>query len=71
VAAPGGQFQHSPREGRQYQLLRLRIDPTLALIPEISGNRLMVSIRLMRQDADARLKLASDIDASFELTLCA
>jgi cell division protein ZapD len=71
VAAPGGQFQHSPRDGRPYQLLRLRIDPTLALIPEISGNRLMVSIRLMRQDADARLKLASDIDASFELTLCA
>ena len=71
VAAPGGQFQQSPKEGRQYQLLRLRIDPALGLIPEISGNRLMISIRLMRQDMDARLKLASDIDAGFELTLCA
>jgi cell division protein ZapD len=71
VAAPGGQFQHSPREGRQYQLLRLRIDPALGLVPEISGNRLMVSIRLTRADADGRFKLASDTDASFELTLCA
>jgi cell division protein ZapD len=71
VAAPGGQFQHSMKEGRTYLLLRLRIDPALGLIPEISGNRLMVAIRLMRQDAEARLRLASDSDASFELTLCA
>jgi cell division protein ZapD len=71
VAAPGGQFQHSMKEGRPYLLLRLRIDPALRLIPEISGNRLMVAIRLMRADAEAKLKLATDIDASFELTLCA
>ena len=71
VAAPNGHFQHNPKEGRQYQLLRLRIDPSLGLVPEISGNRLMVSIRLMRQEADGRLRLASDGDASFELTLCA
>ncbi len=71
VAAPGGQFQHNPREGRQYQLLRLRIDPSLGLVPELSGNRLMVSIRLMRQEADGRLKQATGTDASFELTLCA
>jgi cell division protein ZapD len=70
VAAPGGLFQHSMKEGRVYQLLRLQIDPALGLIPEISGNRLMVTVRLMRQDADAKLKLASDVDASFELTLC-
>jgi cell division protein ZapD len=70
VAAPGGLFQHSMKEGRVYQLLRLRIDPALGLIPEISGNRLMVTVRLMRQDMDAKLKLASDVDASFELTLC-
>jgi len=71
VAAPGGQFQHNMREGRAYQLLRMRIDPTLGLVPEISGNRLMVSIRLMRPDADGRLKLATDTDAGFELALCA
>ena len=69
VAAQGGQFQQSLPAGRTYQLLRMRIDPSLGLIPEITGHRLMVSIRLMRQDEEGRLKLAAQ-DASFELTLC-
>ena len=51
-------------------MLRLRIDPALGLIPEISGNRLMVSVRLMRQEDDERLHPSSE-DAAFELTLCA
>ena len=71
VAAPNGQYQQSLKENRNYQLLRLRIDPALGLIPEISANRLLVSIRLMRPDADGKLKIASDTDAGFELTLCA
>lgn len=71
VAAPGGQFQHSMKEGRTYLLLRLRMDAANGLIPEISGNRLMVIVRLMRQDAEGRLKLATDTDTAFELTLCA
>jgi len=53
-----------------YQLLRVRIDPALQLVPEISGHRLMVLVRLMRQEADGRLR-AHNEDASFELTLCA
>jgi cell division protein ZapD len=71
VAAPCGQYQQSLKEGRAYQLLRLRIDPALGLIPEISANSLMISIRLMRPDAEGKLKIASDVDAGFELTLCA
>ncbi len=71
VAAPCGQYQQSLKESRTFQLLRLRIDPALGLIPEISANRLMISIRLMRQDAEGKLKIASDIDSGFELTLCA
>ncbi|MDP2417080.1 MAG: cell division protein ZapD, partial [Hydrogenophaga sp.] len=43
---------------------------TSGLIPEISGNRLIVSVRLMRQGADDRLHPARE-DAAFELTLCA
>ena len=70
VAAAAGQFQQSLGAGRVYSLLRMRIDPSLGLIPEISGHRLMISIRLMRQDEDGRLKPAQQ-DASFELTLCA
>jgi cell division protein ZapD len=40
------------------------------LVPEISGHRLMVSIRLMKADAEGRLRPANE-DASFELSLCA
>jgi len=69
VAATAGQFQQSLPAGRVYQLLRMRIDPSLGLIPEISGHRLMVSIRLMRQDEEGRLKLAAE-DSGFELALC-
>ena len=69
VAAAAGQFQQSLPGGRVYQLLRMRIDPSLGLIPEITGHRLMVSIRLMRQDEEGRLKLAQE-DTSFELSLC-
>lgn len=70
VAATNGQFQQSLGAGRVYQLLRMRLDPSLGLIPEISGHRLMISIRLMRQDEDGRLKLSTQ-DVGFELTLCA
>lgn len=70
VAASAGQYQQSLAAGRVYQLLRMRIDGSLGLIPEISGHRLMVSIRLMQQDDEDRLRLASK-DTSFELTLCA
>ena len=52
------------------QLLRLRIDPALQLIPEISGNRLMVSVRLVRHGADGKLHPARE-EAPFELALCA
>ena len=70
VVAPGGQFQLTLPQGRTFQLLRLRIDPATGLIPEISGNRLMLSVRLMRHGADDRLHPVQE-DAAFELTLCA
>ena len=70
VMATGGQFQQNLPQGRSFQLLRLRIDPSLGLIPEISGNRLMVSVRLMRHAPDDKLQHSTE-DAPFELTLCA
>lgn len=69
VMAAGGQLQQNLPQGRTFQLLRLRIDESLGLVPEISGNRLIVSVRLMRHEADDRLH-ASNEDAAFELTLC-
>lgn len=70
VVASAGQFQQSLPQGRSYQLLRLRIDDSDGLVPEITGHRLMVSVRLMRADAEGRLRPAQ-ADAPFELTLCA
>jgi cell division protein ZapD len=70
VVAPGGQFQQNLPQGRTFQLLRLRMDPSTGLVPEISGNRLMMSVRMMRLGDDRRLHAAPD-DTAFELTLCA
>ena len=69
VVAHAGQYQQSLPVGRSFTLLRARFDHAAGLVPEISGHRLMVSIRLMRQDAEGRLRPATE-DASFELTLC-
>ena len=70
VVAPGGQFQQNLPQGRTFQLLRLKLDPSSGFIPEITGNRLMFSVRLMRQGDGDRLHPAGE-DAAFELTLCA
>lgn len=69
VMATGGQFQQPLPQGKTFQLLRLRIDPSMGLIPEISGNRLIASVRLMQRGDDDRLH-ASTNDATFEMTLC-
>jgi len=69
VIATGGQLQQTLPQGRTFQLLRLRIDPALGVVPEISGNRLIVSVRLMREDTD-RMQASTD-NTPFELTLCA
>jgi len=70
VATTAGQYQQSLPQGRTYQLLRLRLDDADELVPEITGHRLMVSVRLMRPDGDGRLRPAQT-DTAFELTLCA
>ena len=72
--APGGNFQQSLPQGKQYQLMRVRVpvqeDGDDTLVPEISGHRLLISIRFMRPDAEGRLRGAGT-DARFELSLCA
>jgi cell division protein ZapD len=70
AVAPGGQYQQSLPQTKQYQLLRVKLDAASELVPEISGHRLMVSIRFMKADADGRLRPAAE-DCSFEMTLCA
>ena len=70
VAAPGGLFQQSLPQGKTYQLLRVRVDGDDGLVPEITGHRLMVTVRFMKPDAEGRLRPAA-VDTSFELALCA
>lgn len=69
VVAPAGQYQQMLPQGRTFQLLRLQLNSALALIPEISCNRLMVSVRLMHHESDGRLHTSND-NSIFELTLC-
>ena len=69
VVAVAGLFQQSLPAGRTCQLLRLRLKDVPDLVPEISGHRLMVSVRLMQQDGEGRLK-PSPADTPMELTLC-
>lgn len=70
MVAERGQLQQTLPQGRSFQLLRLRIDPALEVVPEISGNRLMVSVRLMREQPGEHATACTQ-DTSFELTLCA
>jgi cell division protein ZapD len=70
VMAVDGQFQQMLPQGRTFQLLRVHIDESLNLAPEISGNRLMASVRLMRHETDGKLSPVRE-DVPLELALCA
>jgi cell division protein ZapD len=69
VMATAGQFQQSLPQGKTFQLMRLRLDGALGLVPEISGNRLIVSVRLMQLGDDTRLHPSPE-STTFEVTLC-
>ena len=49
--------------------MRLRLDPELGLIPEISGNRLMIWVRMMKADESGRMQSCTQ-DVTFEVALC-
>jgi cell division protein ZapD len=68
VVATAGQFQQALPQGR-FQLMRLRLDPQLGLIPEISGNRLMIWVRMMQADETGRMQACTQ-DVTFEVALC-
>ena len=68
VVAAAGQFQQALPQGR-FQLMRLRLDAQHGLIPEISGNRLMIWVRMMKADEAGRMQ-ASNQDVTFEVALC-
>ncbi len=69
VLCSAGHYQQNLPQGRSFQLMRLRIDPALGLFPEVSGNRLVVSVRMMTVLDGQRVQSSTE-DAPLEMTLC-
>lgn len=70
VITSGGLYQQMLPQERHFQMMRLRLHAALGLIPEISCNHLMVSVRLMSRASDGHFHTSTD-NSTFELTLCA
>jgi cell division protein ZapD len=68
--ATHGVYQQNLPQGRTFQMLRLQVPAELNLVPEISGNRLMFSVRLMQRADTGKLQLASEAEANLEISLC-
>mgnify|MGYP001395000565 CR=1 FL=1 len=69
LSAPLGTFQQM-LGGKTAQMLRVRLEPGLPCVPEISANKYVLNIRFLAQNGeDARARTA-DWDVGFELTFC-
>lgn len=68
TSAQAGSYQQM-LQGKAYQMLRLRLDESRRIIPEISANKYMLWVRFTTQDGDQKPKPFEE-DVSFELTLC-
>ena len=67
--APQGMFQQM-LGGKTAQMLRLRLDPSMPCVPEISANKYVLNIRFMAQNAEDNRPRTADWDVRFELTFC-
>jgi len=55
--------------GRVAQMIRLRLDPALTCVPEVSANKYALNIRFTIQEGMQRPR-AVEGDVEFELTFC-
>ena len=69
VNAPQGTFQQM-LGGKTAQMLRLRLEPDLSCVPEISANKYVLNIRFLGQGGDDARTRTVDFDVAFELTFC-
>jgi cell division protein ZapD len=69
AVAPQGAYQQM-LAGKTYQLLRVWVDESAEVFPEISANKYMVWIRYSSQDGEQRPQ-AVNHDVPFKMTLCA
>ena len=67
--APQGMFQQM-LGGKSAQMLRLRLDPSMPCVPEISANKYVLNIRFMAQNTEDNRPRTADWDVRFELTFC-
>lgn len=69
MIAHNGHYQQSLHQNKSFQMMRLHLSSNKNIVPEISGNRLIISIRMMESDDSGRLQNTL-LDTDFELTLC-
>lgn len=69
AVAPQGAYQQM-LAGKTYQLLRVWVDESAGVFPEISANKYMVWIRYSSQVGEQRPQ-AVNHDVAFKMTLCA
>lgn len=69
MVAEGGLLQLKIPRSKSVQLLRIELDNSTPLVPEISGNQLLLAIRLMRPLESGELQFAPD-DTPLKITLC-
>jgi len=69
LSALQGMFQQM-LGGKTAQMLRLRLDPTMPCVPEISANKYVLNIRFLAQNGDDPKARTADWDVAFELTFC-
>jgi cell division protein ZapD len=69
MIAIAGNFQQYIPQGKPYQLVRILIDESLSVVPEMSVNRLLVTARFVIGSVLGRSQQTPN-DVAFELTLC-
>ena len=69
VSAPQGTFQQM-LGGKTAQMMRVRLDPALNCVPEISANKYVLNIRFLTQNGEDPKPRTADWDVAFELTFC-
>lgn len=70
LVAEAGRFQQSLNPSRSAQLARVILPQAAPWIPEISGNRLLLVVRMLHDDGSGRLEPRAE-PVPFQLALCA
>ena len=68
ILSESGVFQQM-LQGKTYQLIRVKLDASQNIFPEISANKYMLWVRFMTQDGTLKPR-AIETEVPFELTFC-